>query len=305
MQNNRQLTLKAFRNKLWKEWRAIEHYQKGKRIITHSRHASPDFMVIGVAKCGTTSLFQYLAQHPQLLPPKNKEVKYFGMQHQKYGLDWYLRQFPLKKHKKKGKLVFEATPTYIYLKQAAKTISFLYPRMKSIVILRDPVKRAFSHWTWLQPHSVNPERHVIDRRSFEDAVAQELNNKNAISKAHRYLDRGKYAKQLKQWYKYFDEQQILILDFEDLKCNIKRTMATVTKFLEVDNIYQDFKLTDEALPGVLEQKDLNNHHKIKKYNSSLYKGSMNKETEAMLREYFEPFDAELQELTGRTFSWME
>lgn len=304
MQKHNQITVKAICNKIFKEWRAIEHYQRGKKIITQSRHASPDFMIIGVAKCGTTSLYQYLAQHPQLLTPRSKEVKYFGMEHQKYGLEWYLKQFPLKKKREKGKLAFEATPTYIYLKSAAKTISFLYPGMKSIVILRDPVKRAYSHWTWLQPHSVNPAKHVLDNRSFEKAIEQELNNVNAISKAHRYLDRGIYARQLKEWYKYFDEEQILILDFGNLKHHLRQTMATVTEFLNIENIYNDFTITDEHLLGILDQKDLTNN-KFRKYNSSIYKASMNSETEEKLREFFAPFDKELQELTGRTFSWME
>lgn len=103
-------------------------------------------MIIGAAKAGTTSLFQYLCQHPNIVSPNTKELKYFRMSRQKNGLKWYLSNFPLKNEKKK-KLTFEATPTYLYKGQkSAKPIAKLWPEIKCIAILRDPVKRAFSQW---------------------------------------------------------------------------------------------------------------------------------------------------------------
>lgn len=228
------------------------------------------------------------------------------MQNQSRGLQWYLNQFPLKEVKNENKLTFEATPTYIYLKKAPKAISFLYPQMKSIAILRDPVKRAYSHWTWQQDHSVIKNRNLIDNRTFEEAVEQELTNPNSIQAySRRYLDRGKYAIQLKRWYQYFDKEQILILDFHDLKTDLNKTLESVTQFLNIENTYKDFSVTGEKLQGVLQQKDDSDPGKLKKYNSSLYKETLKKDTEEKLRDFFTPFDYELQQLTGRKFSWMK
>src|SRR5699024_1535416 len=143
-------------------YRQQQEYWLGKQIINNSNHTSPNFMIIGAAKSGTTSLFQYLAQHPSIVPSAKKEIKYFGMSNQIKGLRWYLNHFP-KKNKVKNKLTFEATPTYLYrAKQSPKQIVKVFPDIKFIALLRDPMKRAFSHWTWYQKHS------KFKTRSYED-----------------------------------------------------------------------------------------------------------------------------------------
>lgn len=301
-----EITARKVQNKILNSFRKFEFYRRGRNMIKNSVHASPDFMIIGAAKSGTTSLFQYLAQHSDIITPKNKEIRYFGMHNQINGLKWYLSQYPLKAERKEGMLTFEATPTYLYLKRAPKEISFLYPQMQSIVILRDPVKRAYSHWTWQQKHSAIINKDLIDKRTFEQAVEQEIKNVNSVHLyAHRYLDRGKYAMQLERWYKYYNKNQILILDFEDLKSNLLDTMATVTRFLGIEDIYGNFKVGNEKVQGVLQKKDQEDSGKLKKYNSSNYKESLNKETEEQLRAFFAPFDDDLERLTGRKFSWMK
>src|SRR3954470_20343881 len=96
--------------------RKLEEYYFGRAIIKNSKRKSPDFMIIGVAKAGTTSLFQYLSHHPAIMVPDVKEPKYFDNK-QEFGLRWYLRNFPSKKEAE-GKLTFEASASYLYKRQS-------------------------------------------------------------------------------------------------------------------------------------------------------------------------------------------
>src|SRR5690625_3724164 len=102
-------------------------YHYGIKIIERNSRAFPDFLIIGAAKSGTTSLFQYLSQHPKILPPKKKEVRYLASG----SLEKYLNHFP-NKLEANGKLTFEATPTYLYLTNVAKNFKKFQPNLKMI-----------------------------------------------------------------------------------------------------------------------------------------------------------------------------
>lgn len=275
----------------------------GNIIVRKSSFKAPDFMIIGAAKAGTTSLFQYLSQHPEIVPTSKKELQYFGMWGSRKGLKWYLSNFPAK-DKMEGKMTFEATPTYLYKKQSPKKIKILFPNMKFIAILRDPVNRTFSHWNFYQKHSQVPDKHLLDKRSFSDAVYEEINNPHLVGSAHKYLDRGLYAQQLKEWYKYFNPKQILLIDFDEFKENPKKTLKNIAEFLKIKNIYDDFRESEEEIQGLLETRDLENNRSLKTYNVSHYREKMDEDTAQLLKEYFAKPNQELKELTGRSFRWM-
>jgi hypothetical protein len=107
------MLIKRIAQKGLRVYRQQEEYWLGDQIIKNSKHAAPDFMIIGTAKAGTTSLFQYLAQHPDIIPSKTKELFYFGTANQWRGLRWYLTNLPLKEEAE-NKLIFEATLGYLY-----------------------------------------------------------------------------------------------------------------------------------------------------------------------------------------------
>jgi hypothetical protein len=298
------MLLKRITKKGLRLYRRQEENWLGRQIIKNSTHAAPDFMIIGVAKAGTTSLFQYLAQHPKITPCKRKEVKYFGMQNQPKGLRWYLNNFPTKE-KSKNKLTFDATPTYLSIDRTPPLISNVLPDIKFIALLRDPVKRAYSQWTWQQPHSHIKSRNLLDKRSFEQAAKEEINNPDSFPLHLQYLTRGLYAQQLKIWYRFFNPDQFLLLDFKRFKENTKETLKCITQFLGIKNIYPDFIKSNEKRYGVNGRKLDKNEGKLKSYNSNIYKEKLNSKTEKKLRLYFQPYDRELKELTGRSFGWME
>lgn len=178
-----------------------------------------DFIIGGAQKCGTSALMRYLAQHPDVFIPE-REMHYFDKRVNKYGIDWYLDQFS----QGKGKVVGEKTPAYIRYPEIPRIIKKHFPDIKMIFALRDPVKRAYSHYWHLR-------RQSLEFRSFENAI-----NKPyffGIAKSPGYIERGMYVKQLTHWFKAFDKSQILVVKAEDLKTHTKKTLNQVFDHLGV------------------------------------------------------------------------
>jgi len=130
----------------------------------------PDFIIIGVQRGGTTSLYKYMTKHPKIIPALKKEIHFFDNKFGK-GLSWYESQFMqnpffcLLKRKRKSEdtITGEASPYYIYHPHVPKRISKILPNVKLIAILRNPIERAFSHYN----HEV---RLGAEKLSFEDAL---------------------------------------------------------------------------------------------------------------------------------------
>ena len=128
--------------------------------------ALPDFVIIGAQKSGTSSLYRYLAQHPQVRECVLKEVHYFdggledGIDTYALGPSWYRSHFPLKREMTPGLQTFEASPLYLLHPLVAERIAGLMPQAKLVAMLRDPTERALSHYF----HNVRDN----DRRRFKE-----------------------------------------------------------------------------------------------------------------------------------------
>ena len=171
----------------------------------------PDFLVIGAQKAGTTALYAYLRWHPQITGPSWKEVSFFD-RHWWRGEGWYRGQFPLRSG---GRLVGEASPSYLFHPLAPERVHALLPGVKLVALLRDPVARAYSHYQ----HEVALGREPL---SFEDALAAEdertrgeverlVADPRAFSRAwwdHTYASRGLYADQLERWLAVFPARAV-------------------------------------------------------------------------------------------------
>ena len=108
--------------------------------------ALPDFMIVGFPRCGTTSLWEHLDQHPRIYAPKDKELHFFSVRYDS-GLGNYLLNFPTKKEKNKRKLsVFEASPDYIMHPKAMERLKTHLPKNKMIILLRNPVDQIYSQY---------------------------------------------------------------------------------------------------------------------------------------------------------------
>lgn len=260
-----------------------------KRVELESRLAipiarkMPEFLIIGAQKGGTTSLYDYLIQHPQIISAFRKEIHYFDKNYEK-GMNWYNSFFPL--IEKKG-ISGEASPFYLYHKLVPQRIKSDLNNVRLIVLLRDPVQRAFSHYKM-------EKRRGIEKFSFVDALeaeetrlklGEEKLESGLYSYNHQYfsyLDRGNYAVQLQRWFEYFDKDNILILNSESF-------------FKDPGAIYNQ----------VLTFLGLKSHNKVHftPLNTDKTKKKMSKDAEQYLKEYFKLKNQELYDLLGEEYSW--
>jgi hypothetical protein len=199
----------------------------------------PDFIIAGAQKGGTTSLFYYLAQHPQFVSQATKEIHFFDCQFSK-GIDWYLNHFVERKAFDKG-FTGEASPYYLFHPLVPQRIKNNFAKTKIIILLRNPALRAWSQY--LHNRRFIPERTVPFDLAFEkeaQIIAEEeqrlLEDDNAFSlihQEHSYYSRGLYYQQVKRWLKVFPRRRILILRSEDLYEKPQETYNQVCRFMKI------------------------------------------------------------------------
>ncbi|MGC9502458.1 tetratricopeptide repeat protein [Baaleninema sp.] len=266
---------------------AIDCYRKfsKREILKRYPHLSPetslksphpDFIVIGAQKCGTTSLYYYLNEHPNLFLSLNKEIHFWSINYDK-GLDWYLAHFP-PVPESEYLLTGEASPTYLDFPEAAERLAREFPKMKLIVLLRNPADRAISHYYhWV--------RLGKEERSLTTAIEQQLQEisslKNPFGLRDRYIIRGLYVEFLKHWFKFFPREQFLVLESERFDREPSTILQQTHQFLGV-------------APVPLQE--------YQRYNTSTYQ-STHEDVRALLTEFYRPYNEELQTLLEMTFNW--
>lgn len=200
-----------------------------RRLLRLHKDRMVSFLIIGVQKSGTSALYQYLCKHPQICMGETKELHYFDNRRNfsDPGPDYgsYHRRF----HPDRKTLICgEATPRYILLPEAMERIRNYNPDMRLIIILRNPVDRAFSHWQ-------NNRQKGREDLSFEQAIDSEperLGDRSPRTLASvGYLERGKYTEQIKRAFNLFTRDQCLILSAEDLNSNHMALLQRVALFL--------------------------------------------------------------------------
>lgn len=288
------LVPQAIRRKRWAKQRIRRYQQLRWRVLSGPVRSLPDFIIIGAQRCGTTSLYHYLTEHPHIVPAVRKEVHFFDNYFEE-GIIWYRAHFPSLLYKWYVKRLYqydiltgEASPYYIIHPWAPWRISKILPHVKLIVLLRNPVDRAYSHYQ----HTIRLKKQTL---SFEEAITREseilagereqmLQNEQYYSSKYRifsYLSRGIYVKYLKVWYRFFPSEQILILRSEDFYASPATSLKKVFTFLN---------LPDREL------------QEYKPYNHITYP-EMASKTRKQLIEYFQPYNQQLYGFLKRDFFW--
>jgi hypothetical protein len=180
----------------------------------------PNFLIVGAAKAGTTTLYSVLRNHPEVFMPVDKEPEFFDRRFDR-GLDWYRRQFA---GAGDAKAVGEATPSYLADAKAIDRIAEVLPKVRIVALLRNPIDRAYSHYWHVRGFRAEP-------RSFEEAIAAE---RRGEADARPYLGEGRYAAQLRRWKERFPNEQLLVRLFEDLRDEPRVVFRDVATFLGVD-----------------------------------------------------------------------
>ena len=205
----------------------------------------PNFLIIGAAKAGTTALHEYLQQHPQIYMTPNKETNFFAFEGEEINfrgigdkalkdfsitdLETYQNQFAAVTTEK---AIGEACPSYLYYPQAATRIKQYLPNVRLIVILRNPIDRAYANFL----HIVRDDRETC--RDFSLALQEETTRiANNWEWFWHYIQIGFYGKQLKHYYQLFAPNQIKVYLYEDLKNNAIATLQDIFHWLEVDDTF--------------------------------------------------------------------
>jgi hypothetical protein len=256
--------------------------------LTGSLRGLPSVLIIGAQKSGTTSLFNYLVRHPDVLPSLRKEVHYFDFNYDR-GLKWYRAHFPYTHQLRRGTLTLDASPYYQVHPLVPQRAAELLPGVKLVALLRNPVDRALSHYQ----HEVRGGRETL---SFAEAIEKEPERLAGEEKRlredpsyysynhHRYsyMQRGLYVEQLRRWVEHFPRSQLLVLQAESLF----RAPAEVT-----GDVYRFLGLP----PHKLELK--------KPFVQVGYDRQMPAELRSKLVNYFEPYNRELFQWLGQEYDW--
>jgi hypothetical protein len=257
--------------------------------------ALPGFVVIGAQRCGTTSLFAMLSRHPAIGTPFRKEIHFFDREEYGRGERFYRSFFPsAQRMARRGELLTgEATPDYVFHPLGATRVSAMLPDARFVVLLRDPVVRAWSHWSLHATRGREP-------LPFEDAIAAETERvagereRILADPAHpattylrySYLERGDYAPQLEEWFARIARERFLVIVSEEFFSDPLATLRDVETFLG---------LPRWDAPGSVEHR-----HAI-----GGGAAEMAPETRRRLQEHFAPRIRRAEELLGRDLPWRD
>jgi hypothetical protein len=279
-----------------KKYFQLSHYLKNKQIYSslgygslESLHEaqckkSPDFLVIGVGKGGSSSIYRWIVQHPFILEAVTKELHFFNTQRYQLGESWYQAQFP---HIPEGTpyITGEATPWYYAQSGVAEKVKHYNPDIKLIITLRNPCDRAISQY-YMNRKVGRENRSLLSAIQSERSRLDNLSDLSQLpadywSFEHGALLLGLYVKFLKIWLNLFPREQLLILKSEDLFKTPKSELNKIFKFLD---------LPEHSL------------QEYPKYNAGNYK-SVDVEVYKILVDFYRPYNQELEDLLGMKFGW--
>jgi hypothetical protein len=194
----------------------------------------PGVIIAGAQKSGTTSLYAALASHPDFQKPQLKEPFYYGNDDRYYnGRETYLMNFP---KRSKGKFTVDASTNYLDHPEAAVRILKDIAEVKVVIILRDPVYRAFSHYRM-------QVKIGAEKLSFSDALQSEqerIDEGNTYSPQHNYCyqrlgyrTRGEYSRVIKPWLTAFNKGNLLVMNAETFFSFPEREYAVLLDFLQL------------------------------------------------------------------------
>jgi hypothetical protein len=199
----------------------------------------PDFLIIGAQKSGTTSLYHYCRQHPEIFMPAIKEPMFFNSKfppnitlaedslknpYRFFTLAEYVTLFEEARPNQK---IGDASTAYLANPETSLWMKKIIPDVKIIAIIRNPLHRAFSAYQMYSQRG-------IENRSFEDAIAAGLRNEEAtVNQGRRYLTLGLYAAQLTPFTQIFPKEQIFIGDYDEYNSNNIDFLRRIFRFLQV------------------------------------------------------------------------
>lgn len=189
------------------------------------------FIICGVQKAGTTALYHHLDAHPGICMSCRKEIHFFDQaRHINRPTAGYRRYHAYFRPNCPKQVLGEATPSYLYWPGCIRRIHHYNPDLKPIVLLRNPIDRAYSHWNMQRAKGIEP-------LSFGDAIRAEPERcglgDDYTDRMFSYVDRGRYAQQLRRLWDYFPRSSVLVMRSRTLRQHPDQALAQVCGFLGV------------------------------------------------------------------------
>jgi hypothetical protein len=266
--------------------------------LTSPARMTPSFLICGGQRCGTTSLYRALAAHPVVLKAVlHKGVHYFDVSYER-GMGWYKGHFPTKRSAEKVRSkygaeaqTFESSPYYMYHPQAAARIAADLPGTKLLVLVRDPVERAYSQHHHEVARGFEQERDFGNALALEAARMHRQEHKLATDPTyysfahqhHAYRARGEYARYLSVMAQHVGRERIHVVESERFFTEPEQTYDEVCQFL--------------GLPTDLPKPPFERH------NARPRKSDMDATLRRDLTEHFAPHDEALITWLGRVPVW--
>ncbi|MGH3498595.1 MAG: sulfotransferase family protein [Nocardioidaceae bacterium] len=257
----------------------------------------PDFLVLGAMRAGTSTLHRYLSEHPDVGASLPKEVEYFSRYHGR-GETWYRQHFPLAGRRwyaeRNGRplRVFEATPYYLFEPRCPGRVHAVLPSAQLVVLLRDPVARAFSHHQHVTRLGLEPLPFGAALEAEEGRLAADADRSRDdpafVCNRHRhfsYFSRGLYAQQLQQWLSWYPRSNLLLVESAQLYADPAGCLDEILTFLGLrpwrPRVFGNYTYVGAAPP----------------------RSAIDAGLARDLRARFAAADRELETLWGRTPSW--
>ena len=265
------------------------HFSKNSTNSSSNGRIFPEFLLPGFPKCGSTSLWYYLNQHPNIFGTKHKETHFFSYDFKK-GFNYYAMNFPINKHNP-TQITFEASQSYLHDKFTMKRIQKKTPKMKFIVLFRNPVQKTISTYNDLVNNNLEVD-------SLHDCIKNEDERLAIWKKRHEYgtltpytygrclpyLHVATYVEHMKNALELFPREQFLFLDTQNLKNSPQSIIEKCFEFLDLPNFVVDTTKKN-----------------IGSYSSNLTNKAY--EESSFLKKYFQPLNKQLQDLLGMNFNW--
>jgi hypothetical protein len=243
-------------------------------MIKNGKVERLDFIVAGAQKCGTTALHYQLEKHPQIALPNKEELHFFDDEEIFAKAISYDELHGSFRPTSRATVAGESTPVYLYWRPAMERIWNYRRGVKLVILLRNPVDRAFSHWNMQRERG-------YETLDFLDAVnAEEKRQREAAplqSRRFSYTGRGLYAGQLERVFKFFPRHLVKIARFDDLRNDFADTINSIFGFVGV-----------KSLPNI----------RNKERNPIRYEREITSEERAQVYRLFENDIAELEKLLG-------
>ena len=192
-----------------------------------------NFIVPGAQKSGTTALYYFLSKHPQIALPDRQELHFFDDEEifsRQIDYEMLHRHF---RSIRRGQISGEVTPSYFYWPPAMERIRNYNPQINLVIMLRNPIDRAFAHWNMQR----FKDREPLD---FMDAIKEEPRRiatpLSIESRRFAYVDRGFYSVQFERVLKFFPREQVHLVKFEDFRDRKQESLDSIFDFLGVKRI---------------------------------------------------------------------